>query len=66
MEVREMGNAHVTRDHLCGCGIVEAEPVEFGLNACQFSSVLFGELALRFLLGFDKLELRLQVVYLSV
>lgn len=61
-----MRNAHVTRDHLCGRGIVEVELVEFGLDACQCLSIMFSKPALRFLLGFDNLEFRLQVVYLSV
>ena len=46
MEVRNTENAHVTRDHLCGCRIVEIELVKFSLDIGQCPSVLFGKLAL--------------------
>jgi len=64
--VWDTGNAHVTRDHLCRRRIVEVELVELGLSMSKCVSVLFSKLALGFLLYFDKLELRLQTVYLDV
>lgn len=56
MEVRGTRNTHVTRDHLRGRRIVEVELVEFGLDAGECLSILFGKFTLRFPLGFDELE----------
>lgn len=66
VEVRGTRNTHVTRDHLRGCGIIEAELIIFGLDTGECLSVLLSKLVLRFSLGFDELELGLQLVYLGV
>jgi hypothetical protein len=62
MEVQSTRNTHVTRDHLCGRRIVEAELVEFGLDTGKRLSISFSKLTLRLPLGFNELERRLQVV----